>query len=147
MGVGASFAWNASHYTIGNAAQMGAGYFPMVLGGVLAILGSLITFKALVVETVDGEKVGPITWRPLVLIVLANLAFGALVGGLPSLHVPPMGLVVAVLAMTLLCCAARAGFSVREAIALAALLAVVSYLVCIAMLKLTLPVWPAWVAA
>lgn len=147
MGVGVSFAWSASHYRIGNAAHMGVGYFPLVLGVVLALLGGVITFKALVVETVDGQKLGPIAWRPLVLLVLGHLAFGALVCGLPSLHIPPMGLMAAVFAMTLLCCAARAGTKVTEALALAVLLAFLSYLACVVVLKLPLPIWPTWAAA
>ncbi len=146
MGVGVSFAWNASGYTIGNAARMGAGYFPLVLGVVLAVLGGVITFKALVVETVDGERLTDFAWRPLVLIILANLVFGAMMGGLPSLHVPPMGLIAAVLALTLLCCWAGSGFSLREAIVLAALLAGISYFACITVLQLRLPVWPPFVA-
>ena len=56
MCVGVAFAWGASGYTIGTGARMGPGYFPLVLGVLLALLGGLITFKALVVETVAGTR-------------------------------------------------------------------------------------------
>ena len=58
MAAGAAFAWGATTYPIGTAARMGPGYFPLVLGVLLALLGAVITFKALVVETEDGEKMG-----------------------------------------------------------------------------------------
>jgi len=89
MGVGVAFAWGASGYTIGNGARMGPGYFPLVLGILLAFLGSIITFKALVVETMDGDKIGSFAWRPLTFIILANVVFGVMIGGLPSIGLPP----------------------------------------------------------
>ena len=46
--VGVAFAWGASTYNVGTGARMGPGYFPLMLGIVLAILGAVITFKALV---------------------------------------------------------------------------------------------------
>ena len=71
MGVGVAFAWGAAGYTVGNGARMGPGYFPLVLGVLLAVLGGIITFKALVVETVDGDKIGAWAWRPLFFIIMA----------------------------------------------------------------------------
>ena len=95
--VGAGFAWNAAlSYDIGSASQMGPGYFPLVLGLVLVLLGGFIMFFALVVETPDGGVIGSIAWRPLVCILGANLLFGALLGGLPSIGFPSFGLVVAI---------------------------------------------------
>jgi hypothetical protein len=92
MGVGAAFAWGAGSYTVGSGARMGPGYFPLALGVLLTILGAIITFKALVVETVDGDKIGAWAWRPLFFIILANLVFGAAIGGLPSIGLPAIGL-------------------------------------------------------
>ena len=76
MVVGVAFAWGASTYNIGNGARMGPGYFPLALGALLAVLGGIITFKALVVETIDGERIGKIAWKPLFFIIMANLVFG-----------------------------------------------------------------------
>ena len=56
--VGIAFAWGAGSYSIGTGARMGPGYFPMVLGVLLAGLGLIITITSLVVETPDGDPVG-----------------------------------------------------------------------------------------
>ena len=65
MGVGVAFAWGATTYNVGNGARMGPGYFPLLLGVLLAIIGSVITFKAVTVETQDGDKIGKWAWKPL----------------------------------------------------------------------------------
>ena len=51
MGTGVAFAWGATTYNVGSGARMGPGYFPLMLGVLMAILGSVITFRSLVVET------------------------------------------------------------------------------------------------
>lgn len=107
MVVGVAFAWGSSNYTIGNGARMGPGYFPLMLGVILSVLGAAVTFKALVVETVDGDKIGSFAWRPLTFIILSNLVFGAAIGGLPSIGLPPLGLIVGIVALTFI--AALAG--------------------------------------
>jgi len=37
--IGAGFAWGATSYSVGTGARMGPGYFPMLLGILLAVLG------------------------------------------------------------------------------------------------------------
>jgi len=147
MTVGVAFAWGASGYTIGNGARMGPGYFPLVLGVLLALLGAMITFKALVVETVDGEKIGSIAWKPLVFIIAANLVFGACLGGLPSIGLPPMGLIVGIFALAFIASNAGEEFNFKEVAILATILAVMSYAAFILLLKLQFPVWPAFIKA
>lgn len=147
MGVGVAFAWGASGYNIGNGARMGPGYFPLVLGVLLSILGGAITFKSLVVETQDGEKIGAFAWKPLVFIILANLVFGASIGGLPSIGLPPLGLVVGIYLLTFIASNAGDEFKFKEVIVLATILAILSYLAFIVLLKLQFPVWPAFLAA
>lgn len=147
MVVGVAFAWGANAYSIGTGARMGAGYFPLVLGMLLAGLGGVITFKALVVETVDGDKIGRFAWKPLFFIIAANLVFGVMIGGLPSLGIPKMGLVVGIYALTVI--ASFAADKVRwiEVLILGTALTVLSYLAFIVLLKLQFPVWPAFVTA
>jgi len=142
MVMGVCFAWAASKYTVGNAARMGPGYFPLLLGGVLTVLGGFIVFKALVFETEDGGRMGAWAWRPVLCIVLANLVFGALLGGVPLLHLPPMGLVPSVFLATVLAAGAVGPLRWKEGLALALLLALASYLVCTVLLKMPLAVWP-----
>lgn len=145
MAVGVSFAWGSSNYTIGSAAKMGPGYFPFVLGILLALLGMVITFKALVVETEDGGKINRWAWKPLLCIIAANLAFGLLLGGLPSIKLPVMGLVVAIYALTLIASLGGDSFKLKEVLILATLLALLSYLTFVVLLKLQFAVWPAFI--
>ena len=145
MCVGVAFAWGASSYTIGSGAHMGPGYFPLVLGILLAVLGGAITFKALVVETLDGDKIGAFAWKPLIFIILANLVFGAMIGGLPSIHLPPMGLIAGIYALTFISCLAGDAFKFKEAFVLATVLAVMSYFAFIKLLNLQFPVWPTFI--
>lgn len=49
--VGAGFAWGATNYNVGTGARMGPGYFPLLLGIFLAVLGAFITFYSLVEHT------------------------------------------------------------------------------------------------
>ena len=63
---------------------MGPGYFPLVLGILLAAIGAFIIFESLVVETEDGEPIGKFAWKPLGFIIGSNVVFGILLGGLPQ---------------------------------------------------------------
>jgi hypothetical protein len=145
MCVGIAFAWGASTYTIGTGARMGPGYFPLMLGIVLALLGSVIVFRALAIETQDGDKVGRWVWRPVGYIVGANLAFGVMIGGLPGLHIPSMGLILAIFALTLISAKAGNEFKLKEVAVLSAILAAGSYVTFILLLKLQIPVWPSFI--
>ena len=98
--VGVAFAWGATKYSLGTGARMGPGYFPTMLGVLMAILGGVITFKAMVVETEDGDKVGSWAWKPLLFIIAANLLFGLMLGGLPSIKFPAFGLIVGIYVLT-----------------------------------------------
>ena len=145
MGVGVAFAWGATTYNIGSGARMGPGYFPLYLGALMTILGAFITFKALVVETMGGDKIGKWAFKPLVLIILANLVFGVLLAGLPSLGIPAMGLIVAIYALTFIASSAETGWKVKNTFILATVLAVGSYVAFVLALKLQFPVWPAFI--
>lgn len=145
MAAGVAFAWGATTYTVGTGARMGPGYFPLLLGILLAILGAAITFEALVVETEDGEKIGSWAWKPLVFIIAANLVFGVLLGGLPSIKLPAFGLIIAIYALTFIASLAGDEFKFKEVFVLATVLSIMSYLAFIVLLKLQFPVWPTFV--
>jgi hypothetical protein len=140
-----AFAWGATTYNIGEGARMGPGYFPLVLGVVLTLLGLGIIFESMVVETEDGEKIGKWAWKPLFYIIGSNVAFGILLGGLPRFGVPAMGLILAIYALVLI--ASRAGdeFHLKSVLILATILAIGSYLAFVVLLKLQFPVWPSFI--
>ena len=145
MFVGIAFAWGATSYKVGDGARMGPGYFPLMLGVLMAILGGVITFKALVVETEDGDKIGSWAWKPLFFIIAANLLFGLMLGGLPSIKFPAFGLIAAIYALTFVAALAGEEFKLKEVLVLATVLAIMSYLAFILLLKLQFPVWPAFI--
>ena len=144
MALGVSFAWAASRYGMGTAANMGPGYFPLLLGALLTLLGGVLVFKALVFETEDGGRIGTVAWRPMCLIAAANGVFGLLIGGLASAGIAPMGLVLAVFTLTLMAAAAGSGFRWKAALILALLLALGSSLVFVVLLKWQVALWPAF---
>ena len=146
MVAGIAFAWGATNYTIGEGARMGPGYFPLMLGILLTLIGLFVTFEALVVETEDGERIGKAAWKPLVFIISANLIFGVLLAGLPKFGIPAMGLIVAIYALTFVAALAGEEFKAKEVAILATVLAIGSYLAFIVLLKLQFPVWPSFIS-
>jgi len=142
---GVAFAWGATTYSVGNGARMGPGYFPLMLGILMAVIGLAIMFSGLAVETVDGEKIGQWAWKQVVYIIGANLAFGVLLGGLPSIGVPAMGMIIAIYALTIISSLAGEHFKLRDVLILATVLAVGSYIAFIWALKLQIQVWPTFI--
>ena len=143
--VGAGFAWGATTYNIGTGARMGPGYFPLMLGILLAVMGAVITLKSFSAKAEDGDLIGAFAWRPLCFIIGANVLFGILLGGLPSIKLPAMGLVAGIYVLTLVASLAGEGFKLRDVLLLATGLAIGSYLAFIVLLKLQFPVWPAFI--
>lgn len=146
LAVGAGFAWGAISYKIGDASRMGPGYFPLMLGVLLAVVGLVVMFLSLVVETEDGDPVGRIAWKPLSFIILANLTFGVLLGGLPSIGLPHMGLMAAIFALAFIASYAGDEFRIKEVFILAIVLAALSYIAFIWLLSLQFPAWPAFIS-
>ena len=145
MGVGVAFAWGATTYNVGSGARMGPGYFPLMLGVLMTVLGVVITFNSLVVETEGGGKIGKWAWKPLTFIILANLLFGVLLAGLPSIKLPAMGLIAGIYVLTFVASVAEPGWKIKNTFILATVLAIGSYVAFVVVLKLQFPVWPAFI--
>jgi hypothetical protein len=143
--VGVAFAWGATTYNVGSGARMGPGYFPLMLGILMAVIGLAIMFTGLTVETEDGELIGKWAWRQVAYIIGANLAFGVLLGGLPSIGVPAMGMIIAIYALVIIASLAGSEFELRKVLVLATVLAVGSYVAFIWALKLQIQVWPTFI--
>lgn len=142
MAVGGAFAVGATSYTVGTAARMGPGYFPLVLGIILAGMGALITVRAFMHGVPGGDRVGVWALRPLLLVLSANVAFGALLVGVPALGIPGFGLVVAIFALVIIASLAGGGFAWKPVLLLAAVLSAGSYVAFVWLLALQFPVWP-----
>ena len=145
MAAGIAFAWGATNYNIGEGARMGPGYFPLVLGILLAAIGAAVVFEALVVETEDGEKIGAFAWKPLAFIIGSNVLFGICLGGIPKIGIPSLGLIVGIYVLTVVASMGGDEHKWKEVFILATVLAVVSYLAFIVLLKLQFPVWPKFI--
>lgn len=143
--VGGAFALVASNYEIGSGAKMGPGYFPLILGILLALLGMAIAANALLSPTKDGEKIGRFAWKPLIFIISANLVFGACIGGLPAIGLPPLGLIAGIYLLTFIAANGGEEFKFREVLIVASILAIMSYLAFVVLLKLQFPVWPTFI--
>jgi hypothetical protein len=78
IAVGLGFSYGALEYNFGTSARPGPGYFPFGLGILLAILGGMTLFEALTVETEDGEPIGAVAWKPLLIIIGSTVLFGVL---------------------------------------------------------------------
>ena len=63
-----------------------------------AVLGAIVLFKALTIETEGGDPVGRFAWRPLIVIVLAITVFGILLPRLGMVLTMPMLIIIASLA-------------------------------------------------
>jgi hypothetical protein len=74
------FALGALGLEVGTARRMGPGYFPLLLAGVLALLGAVILANALRARAAGAF--GDIAWRGMAFILPAPILFGLTVRGL-----------------------------------------------------------------
>jgi Tripartite tricarboxylate transporter TctB family len=121
----------ARGYSLGGAGRMGPGYFPMLLGGALGVLGLILVARSLVIA---GEVVGRLRLLPLLVIALGVCLFG--------LAIERLGLLVALIAATAVTAFASRESRPLEVAALALALAIFSAAVFVLALRLPLPLWP-----
>jgi hypothetical protein len=145
IGIGMVFSWISGTYTVGSSASMGPGYFPLMLGILLVLIGIALAFKALLLETEGGDKIGKWGWKPLFFIIAANVVFGMLLVGLPGIKLPAFGLIVGIYVLTFIASMAAAGWKFKATFIVATVLAAGSYLAFVLALKLQLPLWPAFI--
>jgi hypothetical protein len=89
IGFGLAFGYATLGYQIGTALRMGPGYFPLVLSGIMVLLGVVITVQSFATGP-DETPLGRVPWLGLVLIMAALAFFGLTVRGLglaPALFV------------------------------------------------------------
>ena len=138
---GLAFSVTASTYEVGSALSMGPGYFPVVLGGVLVLLGVLIAVQGLApgrfgaVER-EPNTLGPVSWKAGALLVGALLLFGFTVRG--------AGLVPSLFVTVFLTAMAGRGVRVVPALVIAAALTALSVLIFVMVLQLRLPLIGPW---
>ncbi len=139
IATGLGFAAGASNYSFGTSARPGPGYFPFGLGILLALLGALVLFKSLTIETEGGDPVGAIPWKPLGLITLSVVVFG--------LALPKLGMVVSLPLLILIASLAGDEFRLKEVLINIVVLTLGSWAIFIKGLNLVIPLWPAFMTA
>lgn len=131
-GFGLAFGLGATQYEIGTAAQMGPGYFPMVLGGLLVPFGLAVVVRSLTVD--EEEAIDRASIKPFLLIIGSVILFGALL--------MPLGLIACSLLLVLASAFASHEFGWRYATVSAVVLIGFCYFIFIHALGLPIPVWP-----
>jgi len=132
--VGAGFAIGATNYSMGSSARPGAGYFPLMLSVILVVLGAIVLFKSLTIESANGDLIGSIAWKPLTIIVAAIVIFG--------ICLDRLGMVVTVPILIIIASFAGDEFRWRGVIISSIVLTFFSWAVFVLGLKLTIPMWP-----
>jgi hypothetical protein len=128
---GLFFLFVARQYRMGSAMSMGPGYFPALLGGLMAVIGGVISFQSLAVR---GEKVPAISFRPLFLVILSLLLYGYLL--------QPIGMALALALLVFLSAFAGHEFQWKEVLILSVVAILFSVLVFVKVLGLPYPLWP-----
>ncbi len=123
--------WLSQNYSFGTAQRMGPGYFPVILGVLLALLGMGILGQAL---TINRPPVTRFALKPLLLVLGAVAAF--------ALLVQSAGLVVSTVVLLFVSALAGHEFRFREVLTMVVLLATASTAVFAVGLQLQFKVWP-----
>ena len=132
--IGAGFAVGATNYSMGTSARPGAGYFPLMLSVILGILGAIVLFKSLTIESPNGDPIGSIAWKPLLIIVAAIVVFG--------ICLDRLGMIITVPILIIISSFAGDEFRWRGVIISSIVLTFFSWAVFVFGLKLTIPLWP-----
>lgn len=122
-------------YQFGTAAKMGPGYFPSVLGGLMAALGLLICLTS-TTKSAGTAALSKVGWRELVLVLAAVLSFAMLL--------PKMGIIVSLVVLIFIAGTASFEFRFRDTLISAIVLLILSYVVFVKGLELQFPLWPAF---
>ena len=137
MAAGLALAVLSTGLRAGTAARMGPGYFPFWIGVLLAVVGAIVTLRALVVFGQGGEigRLDGFDLRVVGTVLGAVVLFGVML--------KPLGLLVSLFVLVALSSTASREFDWRAALLNSLFLTALSWLVFIKGLGLSLPVLPA----
>jgi hypothetical protein len=121
-------------YQMGTAVRMGPGYFPTVLGGLLAFLGAIVFVFSL---TTEGTAVPKFHFRPLLFVAASSLAFAYLL--------KPLGLVFATTALVFISAYGGHEFKWKEVAWMSLVLVIFAVLVFVKGLTLPFPICPSFI--
>ena len=133
--VGVAFATGSLAYRLGSPLEMGPGYYPLLLGGILVGFGVIVVVKGFIAG--ESEPIGDVDWRAVVLVAAALLFFGLTIRGL--------GLIGALFGASLLGALARAETSLRDVLLISVGLTVLCVGIFVFALQLRLPLFGSWI--
>ncbi len=134
VGFGGLFALGATGFDFGDPVRPGPGFYPLVVGALLVVLGIAIIARS-AVEDEEGPLTPP-SWRAVILIVGGLVVFALTVRG--------AGLVPATFLATVLASLASRATSPIGAVVMAAGLTALSVLIFVVALSLRLPLLGTW---
>jgi Tripartite tricarboxylate transporter TctB family len=130
--IGMAVAVAAPQYHLGTLAQMGPGYFPLILGVLLAALGAITCVQTVVKG--GGHRLVRPPWRQLICMPLCVISF--------ALLIERAGLAIAVIVTVLIACLGGNRFRPIEAIVSAIVLAVLTCVLFVQLLGLPVQIGP-----
>ena len=130
---GASAILVARDYGMGTGGKMRPAYFPTVLGGLLAVVGTIAVIRSFLVP---GTPIGAFAFKGLVLVCAPVLLFGIIVRG--------AGLAVALPLLVVISASASVRFRWRATLIIAAGLTIFCVLVFLKGLGIPMPVLDPW---
>ena len=123
--------------TIGRAAKMGPGYFPLALGAFLIVLGVVILLQSVI--WAKGLQEWPaLQLKPLAIVLLSVVLFSQILR--------PLGLLLSTAGLVVLASKASHEFRWKEALLNAAVLVAIVLVVFVYFLEFQIPIWPSFVA-
>ncbi|MCZ2290595.1 MAG: tripartite tricarboxylate transporter TctB family protein [Burkholderiales bacterium] len=137
--IGIVFAVGATNYSFGSSARPGPAYFPFGLGILLALLGGLVLFKALVIEVEGGDPIGYWGFKSAAFVLVAVVLFG--------IAIPVLGMGLALPLLIIVGSLGSGEFSLKEALISSVVITAFSWLVFVEGLGLTIPVWPTFLGS
>lgn len=120
----------ARGYSVGTARNMGPGYFPILIGYLLLMIGGGTAVRGLWLKG-EGFKIN--STRPLLMVSAAALSF--------ALLLKPCGLLIALLALVIISCLGSREFRIRYAVILYFVLAAIAAVLFVYILALPLPLF------
>lgn len=128
--------WQASTYSIGTLGDMGPGFYPAIVGTLLAVTGVLIALAGSSLAEEDPLHAMPTTpeWRGRLCIVLGMVVFIA--------TATRLGMVLATFSCVLIAAFGDRGATIRGSLILALSIAAFGAVLFHTLLGVSLPLWP-----
>jgi hypothetical protein len=133
IGTGILFMLLSRQYTFGTAAKMGPGYFPTMLGGLMAVIGLMILIPAVRASTPE-VRIGRFDLRANFLVLLGVAVYAA--------TLPKLGFIVALSLLVFIASMAHHEFKVKTTLYSIVGLLIFSWLVFVKGLELQFPFLP-----